>query len=170
MEPNYLVRALYTPNDLYYGYQWALPAINASTAWDYEKGNESVKIVIVDTGIQYNHPDIASNYVSGGYDWVNDYGDPYDDHGHGTHCAGISAAVMDNEEGIAGAFIRHRCARQSLSQHLRQTQWNDYAKPTDYHIWDLHLSLSGNRRAYRIYKNMAEWRNRCKRKLEWIYR
>jgi len=70
VEPNYLVRALYTPNDLYYGYQWALPAINASTAWDYEKGNASVKIAIVDTGIQSDHPDIASNYVSGGYDWV----------------------------------------------------------------------------------------------------
>lgn len=68
-EPNYLVRALYTPNDTYYDYQWALPAINASTAWDYEKGNKSVvKIGIVDTGIQYDHPDIVSNYVPGGYD------------------------------------------------------------------------------------------------------
>ena len=52
-EPNYIVRALYTPDDPYYEYQWALPAINASTAWDYEKGNASVKIAIVDTGVQY---------------------------------------------------------------------------------------------------------------------
>jgi subtilisin family serine protease len=101
-EPNYIVRALYTPDDPYYDYQWALPAINASTAWDYEKGNASVTIAIVDTGIQSDHPDIAANYAPGGYDWVNDDSNPYDDHGHGTHCAGIAAAVMDNGEGIAG--------------------------------------------------------------------
>ncbi|MGB7532639.1 MAG: NosD domain-containing protein [Halobacteriota archaeon] len=101
-EPNYIVRALYTPDDPYYDYQWALPAINASTAWDYEQGNESVTIAIVDTGIQYDHPDIADNYAPGGYDWVNDDSNPYDDNGHGTHCAGIAAAVMDNGEGIAG--------------------------------------------------------------------
>ncbi|MEA2075956.1 MAG: S8 family serine peptidase, partial [Euryarchaeota archaeon] len=123
-EPNYLVRALYTPNDTYYDYQWALPAINASTAWDYEKGNKSVvKIAIVDTGVQHDHPDIAANYVSGGYDWSNDDNDPYDDHGHGTHCAGIAAAVMDNEEGIAGVAQVSVTAEKVLSSIGLGTDW-----------------------------------------------
>ena len=99
-EPNYIVRATYTPNDTYYSYQWGIPAIKADKAWDIEKGNKSVKIAIVDTGIDYTHEDIASNYVSGGYDWVNGDTDPLDDNGHGTHCAGIAAAVIDNGKGI----------------------------------------------------------------------
>mgnify|MGYP001114975960 CR=1 FL=1 len=124
VEPNYLVRALYIPNDLYYGYQWALPAINASTAWDYEKGNESVKIAIVDTGVQHDHPDIADNYVPDGYDWVNDDNDTYDDNGHGTHCAGIAAAVIDNGEGITGIAQVSIMAEKVLNSAGIGTTWD----------------------------------------------
>ncbi len=57
---------------------------------------------MIDTGIDYNHSDLAANYVASGYDWVNDEADPLDDNGHGTHCAGIIAAVLNNALGIAG--------------------------------------------------------------------
>jgi len=64
-------------------------------------GNKSI-VAIIDTGIDYQHPDLIDNYVPLGYDWVNDDNDPMDDNGHGTHCAGIVAAVINNSIGIAG--------------------------------------------------------------------
>jgi len=101
-ELNTLVYAFYTPNDPQWGQQWGPKRIHCEKAWDTGTGSSSVKIAIVDTGIDYNHEDIAGNYVSGGHDWVNDDNDPIDDNNHGTHCAGIAAAVMDNNIGIAG--------------------------------------------------------------------
>jgi subtilisin len=59
-----------------------------------------VKVAIIDTGIDYTHPDLDSNY-KGGWDFVNSDGDPMDDEGHGTHVAGIIAAE-DNKEGVVG--------------------------------------------------------------------
>jgi len=123
-EPNYIVRATYMPNDTYYSYQWGLPAIKADKAWDIEKGNKSVKIAIVDTGIDYTHEDIASNYVSGGYDWVNGDTDPLDDNGHGTHCAGIAAAVIDNGKGIAGVAQVSIMAEKVLNSYGYGSDWN----------------------------------------------
>ena len=58
-------------------------------------------IAIVDTGVQMNHPDLANKMVSG-YDFFNNDSDPSDDNGHGTHCAGIAAAQVNNGAGIAG--------------------------------------------------------------------
>ena len=123
-EPNYIVRATYTPNDPYYSHQWGIPAIKADKAWDIEKGNKSVKIAIVDTGIDYTHEDIASNYVSGGYDWVNGDTDPWDDNGHGTHCAGIAAAVIDNGKGIAGVAQVSIMAEKVLDRYGYGSNWN----------------------------------------------
>lgn len=59
-----------------------------------------VKVVVIDTGIDYTHPDLDANY-KGGYDFVNNDTDPMDDNGHGTHVAGIIAAE-DNEIGVVG--------------------------------------------------------------------
>ena len=59
-----------------------------------------VKVAIIDTGIDYKHPDLDDNYY-GGWDFVNNGGDPMDDNGHGTHVAGIIAAE-DNDEGVVG--------------------------------------------------------------------
>ena len=101
-EYNWVVHAFYTPNDPQWGQQWGPQRIHCENAWDSGTGSSSVKIAIVDTGIDYNHEDIAGNYVSGGHDWVNEDNDPMDDNNHGTHCAGIAAAVMDNNIGIAG--------------------------------------------------------------------
>ena len=59
-----------------------------------------INVAVIDTGIDYNHPDLGANY-RGGHDWVNDDDDPMDDHGHGTHCAGTIAA-LDNDIGVIG--------------------------------------------------------------------
>jgi thermitase len=124
VEENKLVRALYLPNDPRWSDQYGPRSINADDAWDYEKGNKSVKIAIVDTGIQYDHPDLALNYVSGGYDWINNDSDPYDDYGHGTHCAGIAAAVMDNEIGVAGIAQVSLMSEKVLNEMGVGTDWD----------------------------------------------
>ncbi|MDH5704489.1 MAG: S8 family serine peptidase, partial [Candidatus Aminicenantes bacterium] len=61
-----------------------------------------VVIAILDTGVDFNHPDLDDKLLSTGYDFVNDDTDPTDDHGHGTFVAGIAAAETNNGEGIAG--------------------------------------------------------------------
>jgi hypothetical protein len=78
---------------------WGVDQIDAEIAHSNNKGT-AVKVAIIDTGIDYNHPDLDANY-QGGYDFVNIDEYPMDDNGHGTHCAGIVAAE-DNEEGIIG--------------------------------------------------------------------
>ncbi len=106
VEPDYPVYACtpaaFLPNDPYYSLQWGPAAIGADDAWNLEQGDASVIIAIVDTGVDYTHPDLAANYLSGGYDWVNGDADPRDDNGHGTHCAGIAAAAINNSAGVAG--------------------------------------------------------------------
>ena len=92
----------YIPDDPQYAGQWGPEAIGAEYAWAIERGESRVTIAVIDTGVDYTHPDIAGNYIAGGYDWINDDDDPMDDHGHGTHCAGIAAAVSNNTLGIAG--------------------------------------------------------------------
>ena len=101
-EPNYFVHALsVTPNDPYYGTQWHLPKIKADEAWVETKGSSEVRIAVVDTGIDLDHPDIDAQVISG-YDFVNGDNEPDDDEGHGTHMAGIIAAETNNGEGVAG--------------------------------------------------------------------
>ncbi len=124
-EPNYIVKALYpyTPNDPLYGQQWGPKAIKADRAWDIQRGNHSIKIAIVDTGINYTHEDLAGNYVLGGYDWINDDSDPKDDHGHGTHCAGIATAVLNNSKGIAGIANVSIMAEKVLNESGFGSSW-----------------------------------------------
>jgi hypothetical protein len=91
------------PNDPNWDEQWGPKAINCEIAWEENGiGNKDVLIAIVDSGIDKNHEDLKGNYVALGYDWVNNDDEPNDGKGHGTHCAGIAAAVMDNNKGIAG--------------------------------------------------------------------
>lgn len=102
VERNVIFKAVHTPNDPYWGDQWGMGIIQADLAWDIYKGSTSVIVAIIDTGIEYTHDDLSGRYVALGYDWVNNDNDPMDDNGHGTHCAGIAAAVMDNGIGVAG--------------------------------------------------------------------
>ena len=102
VEPNMKVQALFFPNDPDWDIQWGPQKIEADWAWNTTVGDPSVLVAVVDTGIYYTHPDLSANYVALGYDWVNNDADPLDDHGHGTHCAGIIAATINNGIGIAG--------------------------------------------------------------------
>lgn len=114
-ELNWILHWWHTPNDPKWNNQWGPKRIKCEEAWDIVQGSSSVKIAIVDTGIDYDHPDLSGNYVSGGKDWVNSDDDPMDDRGHGTHCAGIAAAVMDNNEGVAGVAQVKLMAEKVLS-------------------------------------------------------
>jgi subtilisin len=65
---------------------WGVERIGAGFIHDTGNKGEGVKIAIIDSGIDYTHPDLAGNYV-GGYDFFNGDPDPMDDYGHGTHCS-----------------------------------------------------------------------------------
>ena len=101
-EPDYVAEAVVTPNDTYYSsYQWHLPKIGAPAAWDVTTGAATVKIAVVDSGVQANHPDLGGRVLAG-YDFVNNDADPSDDNGHGTAVAGAAAATGNNGSGVAG--------------------------------------------------------------------
>lgn len=102
VEPNMKRQVLLEPNDVNWTVQWGPKKIEANYAWNTTLGSSDIIVAVVDTGIDYTHPDLAGNYLALGYDWVNGDGDPKDDFGHGTHCAGIIAAVINNSVGIAG--------------------------------------------------------------------
>jgi len=134
-EPNLVVHALESfPNDPDFNLLWGLynsdqsngsggADIDAPTAWDTTTGSAEVVVAVIDTGIDYAHPDLAPNiWVNTdeipqngiddddnglvddvyGYDFYNDDADPRDDNFHGTHCAGTIGAAGDNGLGIAG--------------------------------------------------------------------
>ncbi len=91
------------PNDSGYPQQWGPSCIGAEDAWDVELGNAAVIVAIVDTGIDLDHPDLVANVdITIDYDFVNNDEDAQDDHGHGTHVAGIVAAEINNSIGVAG--------------------------------------------------------------------
>ncbi|MBI5934515.1 MAG: peptidase S8 [Chloroflexi bacterium] len=101
-EPNYFVHAGETyPNDPGLGSQYGLTNIRAPQGWDLSTGAAWVTIAVIDTGVDLSHPDLAYKTIAG-YDFVNNDDIPQDDNGHGTHVAGIAAAMSNNSEGIAG--------------------------------------------------------------------
>lgn len=134
VEYNHKVSLQLTPSDASFNTQWALDNtgqtggkpnadINAPQAWDITTGGSNVIVAVIDSGVDYLHPDLAANmwvnpgeipgnkidddrngYVDDvhGYDFLNKDGDPMDDNGHGTHVAGTIAAVTNNATGIAG--------------------------------------------------------------------
>lgn len=101
--------------DPFFSYQWALENngsflwnpdavadadIDAPEAWVRSTGAD-VQVAVVDTGVQADHPDLGDAVVPGWDFWDND-ADPSDEHGHGTHVAGIVAARAGNDLGIIG--------------------------------------------------------------------
>lgn len=79
---------------------WGVKRIGAGTVHNGGITGASVKVAVLDTGVDYYHPDIKSNY-SGGYNFVSNTNNPFDDHGHGTHVAGTIAALK-NGNGVVG--------------------------------------------------------------------
>jgi serine protease len=106
--PNYIRHALEVPTDPNYGSQWGWPKIAAPAAWDITTGDASITVGVIDTGINYTHPDLAANVWTGpggihGYNFINNTTNPMDDNGHGSHCSGTIGAVANNGTGGVGA-------------------------------------------------------------------
>lgn len=132
-EPDYLYSAA-VQNDPRFAEQWALENvgqtggvtdadINATSMWAIEDGDSSVVIGVIDTGVDYNHPDLTPNLwqnlleVAGngvdedlngfaddvyGINAINNSGNPFDDNAHGTHVSGTIGAVGNNSVGVVG--------------------------------------------------------------------
>jgi subtilisin family serine protease len=132
VEPNYVLHAHRLPNDRLFGEQWGLrnvgqyggkagADIHATDAWDVTTG-AGVTVAVVDTGIDFQHSDLAANAWNNpadpqngvdddhngfvddvhGADFVNEDSNPSDDAGHGTHVAGIIGARGNNASGVSG--------------------------------------------------------------------
>ena len=134
VEPNYNVQTTIIPNDTRFGELWGLSNlgqsggtpdadIDAPSAWDVTTGNSNVVVAVIDTGIDYNHPDLSANmfrntldcnsnaidddgngYVNDchGIDVINNDTNPLDDNRHGSHVAGTIGAVGNNGAGVVG--------------------------------------------------------------------
>ena len=105
-EPNYVYQASAIPNDPRFGELWGLDQagdhdIDAPEAWNVTTGSSGVKVAVVDTGVAYDHPDLAQNMVPGHDFFAND-NDARDEEGHGTHVAGTIGARGNNGIGVAG--------------------------------------------------------------------
>ena len=118
-EPDYILRpsqVTVTPNDPRYSTQWGMAKVNMPTAWGITTGASNVLVCVIDTGIDYNHPDLVPNLAAGtwtdagnnqqplskGFNAINNQPDMMDGNGHGTHCAGVIGAKGNDGIGVAG--------------------------------------------------------------------
>lgn len=111
----------YVPNDPGYSQLWGMKNIHAESAWNTVR-TSPVIVAVIDTGVDYNHPDLAADMwhnpadpIDGkdndgnglvddyyGADYINNDGDPMDDNSHGSHCSGTIGAVGNNGVGVVG--------------------------------------------------------------------
>ena len=123
-EPNYIRMPLeVTPNDPEWLEQWGLVKTSMPDVWNVTQGSDGVIVAVIDTGVDFNHPDIAENIWKNigefnnngydddgngkiddfyGWDFYNNNNYPMDFNRHGTHVAGIIGAVGNNAKGITG--------------------------------------------------------------------
>src|SRR5882672_805295 len=108
-EPMSLYRATFVPDDPFYASrQWHLRRVGAERAWNYSCG-QGVTVAVVDTGIACfdkgpfsRGTDLVGTRCEGGWNFVDDSPQAYDDQGHGTHVAGTIAQTTNNGMGTAG--------------------------------------------------------------------
>lgn len=122
-EANAIIETQRTPNDTQFSSLYGMTKIQAPQAWDITTGSSNVVVAVIDTGIDYTHPDLTDNISTNpgeirgngvdddgngfvddfyGYDFINGDSDPMDDHFHGSHCAGTIGGRGDNGRGVAG--------------------------------------------------------------------
>jgi serine protease len=114
-EPNGRVHSFFKPNDLGFPVQWNFRMLDAERTWDIQKGDASVIVAVLDTGIAFENfgpyrkaPDFGTTTFVPGFDFINQDDHPNDDNFHGTHVASTIAEATDNTEGVAG--LAFRCA------------------------------------------------------------
>lgn len=154
VEPNYKRYVATTTNDIYLYKQWGLDSygqsingssvvsgndINATDFWSGEQGyQDDVIVAVIDTGIDYNHPDLKDNMWNGincvdennnylgeclhGYDFENSDKNPMPILNHGTHVAGIIAGVANNNKGITGVSSKNNLKIMALKSGLTVAQ------------------------------------------------
>ena len=95
-----------TPTDPLWSHLWGMKNIHANTVWRTHREATNVIVAVIDTGVDYTHPDLKNNMWtkngSHGYDFFDDDNQPLDEQGHGTHCAGTIAAEGNNNVGVVG--------------------------------------------------------------------
>lgn len=142
-----------TPNDPYFASQQAaLQIIAAPAAWGATTGSGSVVVAVIDSGVMSTHPDLASNMWvnsgdpvdgvdndhdgliddSNGWDWVGNDRVPGDEHGHGTHCAGIIGARGNNGVGISGVCWNVQIMPLRVLNASNWGYYSDWAAAMDY--------------------------------------
>ena len=122
VQPNYTYETRDTPNDSLFAQQFSVDLLRLEDAWDLtlgpEDGSSGHIIAVIDNGVDYTHEDLSANMWDGsfcssatgdildncvhGYDFAGDDLDPAPSEGHGTHVAGVIAAVSNNSQGISG--------------------------------------------------------------------
>lgn len=150
------------PNDPLYAQQWHLAATNVPQAWAYLEsqglppgGNRDIVVAVIDTGVDLNHPDLAANlwtnsreipgngvdddangYVDDvhGADMITNSGSPMDDHGHGTHVAGIIAAQANNALGGVGVAYNTQIMALKAAQYSGVLAVSDIAEAVYYAV------------------------------------
>jgi subtilisin family serine protease len=111
-EPNYFLYALFVPNDPFFSSsgswgqsfddQWGLKRAQLPAAWDFVTASNKVVVAVLDSGIDFTHPDLTNRVSSNGWNFIDQSSDARDVDGHGTFCSGLIAAGWNNALGIAG--------------------------------------------------------------------
>lgn len=163
-EPNGIMQAMLVPDDPFFGTdQWGPQKISCPEAWDISTGDPGVIIAIIDTGVDYNHPDLTGKTVAG-WDFVNGDNDPMDDQGHGTHCAGIAAASTNNATGMAGVGFNCQIMPVKVLDSGGFGTWANIASGIDFastngaHVLSLSLGGGGGSASLQLAVNNA-WAN-----------